>query len=282
MVIDCHTHIFPPWVIAERAKYIGADPVFGDLYSAPKARLANADDLIASMDHDGIDVSVAVNLGWRSTELCARTNDYVMESVARYPKRLAGFGMVDPNSPDALKEIERCRQGGLKGIGEVRLDAASIDAASIDGAPLAECLDAMADQGLVLLVHASEPVGHEYAGKGDTTPGRLYRLITRFPKLRVIAAHWGGGLPFYTLMREVRVALGNVYYDTAASPFLYRPEIYRRVIDLVGAERILLGSDFPLMTQSRLLKEIRSQGLSADQEQLILAGNAARLLGLTQ
>ena len=57
--------------------------------------------------------------------------------------------------------------------------------------------------------------------------------------------------------------------------------MYRRVIDLVGADHILFGSDFPLLAQGRVLKEIRSQGLPADQERLILGGNAARLLGLT-
>ncbi len=277
MVIDCHTHIFPTWVVSDRAEYLAADATFRELYASPKAKLATADDLIASMDRDGIDMSVAVNLGWRSAELCARTNDYIMESVARYPKRLVGFGMIDPTSSGAINEVERCRQGGLKGIGEIR-----IAAASLDGTALAECLAAIAERGLVGLVHASEPVGHRYAGKGDMTPERLYPLIARFPKLRIIAAHWGGGLPFYTLMPEVQAALGNVYFDTAASPFLYRPEIYRRVIEMVGADHVLFGSDYPLLVQDRVLKEIRAQGLPNEQERQVLGGNAARLLRLTE
>ncbi len=272
MIIDCHTHIFPPWVIAERAKYASADPVFKELYSSPKAKLAAADDLIAGMDRDGIDRAVAMNLSWRSADLCARTNDYVMETVARNPRRIVGFGMVDPDSPGALGEIERCAAGGLKGIGELRLDAASLQSPA-----LADCLKAIEERALVLLVHASEPVGHQYAGKGDMTPDRLWSLITRFPGLRVIAAHWGGGLPFYALIPEVQQSLASVYYDTAASPFLYRPEVYRRVIDLVGAEHILFGSDFPLMPPARVVNEIRSQALPAGEERLILGGNAARL-----
>jgi len=278
MVIDCHTHVFPPWIAPDRAKYLAADAVFKELYTSPNAKLATAEDLITSMDRDGIDTSVAVNLSWRSHELCGRTNDYIMESVARYPQRLIGFGTVDLSSTSAaLREVERCARGGLKGIGEMRLDPASIESP-----PLAECLTAIAERGLLLLVHASEPVGHQYAGKGGLTPERLYPMIARFPKLRIMAAHWGGGLPFYALMPEVQAALGNVYFDTAASPFLYRTDVYRQAIELIGADHILFGSDFPLLGQGRVLKEIRSQGLPADQERLILGGNAARLLGLTE
>ena len=277
MVIDGHTHIFPPRVIADRERIVASDGAFRDLYASPKTKLATADGLLASMDRDGVDVSVALNLSWRSADLCARTNDYIMESVARYPKRLVGFGTVDPTSSGAAREVERCARGGLRGIGEMRLDAAALASPAV-----ADCLSAIEEHGLVLLVHTSEPVGHQYAGKGDTTPGRLYPLIARFPKLRMIAAHWGGGLPFYALMPEVQKSFGNVYFDTAASPFLYRPEVYGRVIDLVGAEHVLFGSDFPLLAPGRVLREIRSQALPPEQQRLILGGNAARLLGLTE
>ncbi len=73
---------------------------------------------------------------------------------------------------------------------------------------------------LILLTHASEPVGHLYAGKGDCTPDVLYSLAVRFPELTIICAHWGGGLPFYALMPEVKKPLGQVYFDSAASPYL--------------------------------------------------------------
>jgi len=81
-------------------------------------------------------------------------------------------------------------------------------------------------------------------------------------------------------MTEVRRALENVYFDTAVSPFLYRPEIYCYVRDLIGADRILFGSDYPVMAPSRLLKEIDNVELSDEDRQMILSGNARRLLGI--
>jgi len=133
-----------------------------------------------------------------------------------------------------------------------------------------------------VLTHASEPVGHIYDGKGAATPELLYRFIANFDDLPVVCAHWGGGLPFYTLMPEVQKALGNVYFDTAVSPFLYRPEIYRHVSELIGADKILFGSDYPVLPASRLLKEIDEIGLSEEDKEKILAGNAGRLLDIRQ
>ena len=106
----------------------------------------------------------------------------------------------------------------------------------------------------------------------------IYSFISRFPDLRLVCAHWGGGLPFYALMPEVGSALDNVWFDTAASPFLYRPQIFRHVIDMVGADKILFGSDYPLIAQPRLISDIRSLQLTGEVEALILGGNAQRLL----
>ena len=136
------------------------------------------------------------------------------------------------------------------------------------------------EHGMFLLLHSSEPVGHIYPGKGVATPEKLYGFIMNFQDLPVVCAHWGGGLPFYALMPEVREILKNTYFDTAASPFLYRPEIYLHVSRIIGADRILLGSDYPLMPPSRLLKEIDSIGLPKESRNDILSGNARRLLGL--
>jgi predicted TIM-barrel fold metal-dependent hydrolase len=141
-------------------------------------------------------------------------------------------------------------------------------------------VDIMIKHKLILLTHASEPVGHNYAGKGEVTPGMLYPFITHFPDLTVVCAHWGGGLPFYALMPEVKRTLKNVYFDTAASPFLYSPEIYREVSRLVGADKILFGSDYPLMPAGRLLKEIQALEMSEEAKNLILYGNACRLLNI--
>jgi hypothetical protein len=121
-------------------------------------------------------------------------------------------------------------------------------------------------------------MGHDYAGKGETHPWKLLKLAQNFPDLEIVVAHWGGGLPFYELMPEVREACRNIYYDTAASTYLYRFDIFPVVASIVGAERILWGTDYPLLSQAKFLKRVRSSGLSDVQLDAILGGNALRLL----
>ena len=145
---------------------------------------------------------------------------------------------------------------------------------------MAPFVEALRKHKLILLTHASEPVGHDYHGKGIITPDLLYPFITSFPDLTIVCAHWGGGLPFYALMPEVKKAMANVFFDTAASPLLYTPEIYNQVIQLVGADKILFGSDYPLLEQKRLVEEIKALKLVEETENLILSGNAQRLLGI--
>jgi predicted TIM-barrel fold metal-dependent hydrolase len=278
MTIDFHTHVFPPQIKKNRNKYIELDPCFALLYSDPKAKIATADELIASMDKAGIDISVIANIGWTTHELCVETNDYIMESVSRYPERLVGFCAVQPQSQGAAAEIERCAKGGIKGVGEMRPDIQLLDLS--DELTMAPLVEALIKHKLILLTHASEPVGHDYPGKGGITPEVLYPFITSFPDLTIVCAHWGGGLPFYALMPEVKKAMANVFFDTAASPLLYTPEIYNQVIQLVGADKILFGSDYPLLAPSRLIKEIKALKLGEETENLIMSANARRLLDI--
>jgi predicted TIM-barrel fold metal-dependent hydrolase len=279
MIIDFHTHVFPPQIKKNRNKYTESDPCFAILYSNPKAKLATAEELIASMDKEGVDISVIVNYGWTTHELCVETNDYILESIARYPRRLVGFCAVQPNAGEAaIAEIERCARAGIKGVGEMRPDIQLFDPG--DEMFMAPLVEVMKEHRLVMLTHASEPVGHTYPGKGTVTPEVLYPFITSFPDLPVVCAHWGGGLPFYALMPEVKQAMGNVFFDTAASPFLYTPEVYTRVVQLVGEDKVLFGTDYPLLAQSRLLNEIGALNLPEETKRLILSGNARRLLSI--
>ncbi len=278
MIIDFHTHVFSPQIKKNRSKYIDSDPCFAILYSEKNTKLTTTDELIDNMDKEGIDISVIVNIGWVTHELCVETNDYILESVARYPKRLIGFCSVQPNSYEAaVAEIERCAKEGMKGVGEIRPDMQLFDLRDEIMVPIIEVLR---KHKLILLTHASEPVGHSYPGKGVITPAMLYPFIASFPDLTVVCAHWGGGLPFYALMPEVKQAMRNVFFDTAASPYLYSPQVYNQVISLVGSDKILFGSDYPVMTPGRLLKEINSLDLPEETKSLILSGNARRLLDI--
>ena len=279
MIIDFHTHIFPDWLRDQRDKYVVRDATFRELFASPKARMATAEELVESMDRDSVDVSVAMGIGWTDQGLAREANDYIIDAVKRYPKRLVGFAGVNPAWGDAAAgEAGRCAKAGLKGIGELHPDTQGFDLGDTQNmAPLAEVAR---EYHLVVTTHSSEPVGHLYQGKGCTRPEMLWRFIQSFPDVKIVCAHWGGGLPFYALMPEVAEALRNVYFDTAASPFLYDEKVFAVVASLVGADHILLGSDYPLLPHRRLLKQLQDSPLSAVEQGGIAGGNAARLLGL--
>jgi predicted TIM-barrel fold metal-dependent hydrolase len=281
VIIDFHTHIFPPWLRERRDEYIKRDPCFSLLYSQPKAKMATAEELLASMDEAGIDLSVALNIGWVNHELCVKTNDYILDSVSRYSTRLVGFCAIQPAAGDAaIAELERCAKSGAKGIGELRSDVQGFNLT--DETTMKPLVDAALKHDLIFLTHSSEPVGHEYSGKGSLTPDILYSFITGFPNLKLVCAHWGGGLPFYTLMPEVAEALANVFFDTAATVFLYKPEIFEQVSQIIGSDKILFGSDYPLIHQNRVLAQIQSAQLSEEDKARILGANAQKLLCLDE
>ncbi len=277
MVIDFHTHVFSPKIAERRSEYLKRDPCFSLLYSNPRARLASTEELIASMDEAGVDLSVVLNIGWLSHELCVETNDYILASIARYPDRLIGFCGIQPKSGDAaVLELERCARAGARGIGEMRADTQGFDLA--DKTIMSPLVDTMMKHDLILLTHSSEPVGHQYAGKGRITPDVLYPFVLAFPDLKLVCAHWGGGLPFYALMPDVAEALSNVFYDTAATSLLYRPQIFKQVSEIIGSDRILLGSDYPLVAQARTIGQMRSLQLAEEDKTKILGANAQELL----
>jgi predicted TIM-barrel fold metal-dependent hydrolase len=239
--------------------------------------MATAEELLASMDEAGVDLSVVLNAGWVSHELCVKTNDYILDSVSRYPTRLVGFCAIQPRAGDAaIAEIERCAKAGAKGIGELRSDVQGFDLA--DKTTMKPLVDAVLKHNLIFLTHSSEPVGHEYSGKGSITPDILYSFIVAFPSLRLVCAHWGGGLPFYALMPEVAKTLANVFFDTAATVFLYKPEIFEQMSRIIGSDKILFGTDYPLMHQNRVIAQIQSSQLPEEDKAKILGANAQKLL----
>ena len=279
MVIDFHTHVFPTDLRERRDDLLAGDLTLSTLYSNPAARMASAEELVSTMDGAGIDVSVMQGIGWNDVGLARHANDYAIEAVRRFPMRLRGFCSVNPRwGSAAVAEVERCAKAGLSGIGELHPDTQGFDLG--DEATMAPIVEAATALGMPILTHASEPVGHPYAGKGRTTPDVLERFIAGFPDATLICAHWGGGLPFYALMPEVLASLQNVFFDTAASPFLYRPDVFPTVVQLLGDDKVLLGTDYPLIDQKRLIRQVTNAPISDEAKDGILYTNAARLLGL--
>ncbi len=262
-----------------RDLYIERDRTFAALYADPRARMASAEDLIAAMDENGVDVAVAMGIGWSDYDTAREANDYIIEAAERSQGRIIGFAGINPAWGDrAAREAERCANAGLRGIGELHPDSQGFDLA--DKATMAGLMAVAQQRSLIVTTHSSEPVGHLYTGKGTVTPQVLIQFIGNFPDATIVCAHWGGGLPFYALMPEVAAALRNVYFDSAASPFLYTPQVYSTVSSLVGADKVLFGSDYALLRPRRLLNEIAASSLTPEERDSVRGGNAARLLGL--
>lgn len=276
-VVDAHVHLFPPDVITCRDDYCARDDWFGVTHSTfPIERFPQVETLLASMDMAGIDVAVIAAWPWRDQGICRLHNDFLAEICAREP-RLAWLGIVNPGQPGAVEELERARRLGASGIGELNADAQGF--AWEDEGALREVAEIATTLDFPLMAHVSEPVGHDYPGKGTATPPRILAFVEQHPDLRLVAAHWGGGLPFYELMPEVGLAMRNVSYDSAASTYLYRHDIFDVVTRIVGPERVLWGSDYPVLGQRRFLQKAR-EALPEVMVEPVLGGNAARVYGL--
>lgn len=280
MVIDVHTHIFPPRVIAGRGRFFPGEPEFRLLYESSKSRMADAGDLIAAMDRDGIDRSVVFGFPWRSADLLARHNDYVAEAAAGFPDRLIPLACLDLLSPGCIEEARKRLREGVAGFGELALYTA---AAGTEPAMenFREVAALCRESGAVLLAHANEPLGHQYPGKAPFGLDFYYSMAKAAAGVKLIFAHWGGGILFFELLKkEAREVLADVYYDTAASPFLYQRDIYPAAVRIAGENKILFGSDFPLISAARYFEEMKSSGLSDAHIWAISGTNAARLFGI--
>ncbi len=282
-IIDFHVHIFPPEIVRQREAWFNREPYFAWLYGRRSARLATAEDLVDALDRAGVRAAVAMNFGWSDPELCRRTNDYLLDATRRFPGRIYPCVMVPFTDPDgAVAELERAVRAGAVGLGEVMPDGQGLDLDHPEG--LGPVLNAAAGLGLFVAVHASEPVGHSYPGKGTVWPHRLERLYGRFPEVRFVFAHLGGGLPFYGLMPEVKAAFRNVWFDTAALPFLYEPSAVKAVLEIVGPDRLLFGTDFPLISYGRMFDYLSRAGVSPAGEspaaEKFFGANARTLLRL--
>lgn len=278
MIIDFHTHIFPRFFRERREDFFAGEPAFRLLYESPKSRLAGREQLLGDMDAEGVSRAVIFGFPWVDAERFRRHNDYILESVQRYPDRLIGFCCFDALSPEAAAEAERCLKAGLSGIGELAIYGQGLSPSII--AALQGIMELARAHDVPVLLHTNEPIGHSYPGKSPMTLGQIYGFLKAYPQNRIVLAHWGGGLFLYALMKkEVKEVLRGVWFDTAASPFLYTPEIYRIAGQTVGFERILFGSDYPLLAPSRYLEDIRAAGLPLEDITAITGENAARLLG---
>jgi predicted TIM-barrel fold metal-dependent hydrolase len=278
VIIDFHTHIFPPEVRANREDYVRRDPTFAEMYANPKAKIATAEDLLASMDEAGVDVSVALGFAWQDHELIVRHNDYLLESAATCSGRIIAFTTINMADERAQAEVIRCAAAGARGLGELRPENQGWDLCGEAG----ERLAAFASESeLVLVFHVTEPGDREYPGRRGLALANFYRFARRHSDVRIVGAHFGGGLHQHIHELDPDRIVPDIHVDTAAQPYLHPPgDPGDAVVQAVPAAALLFGSDFPLISQARQITEIKRLFTQPDDTAVVLGTNAKELLGL--
>ena len=263
MIIDTHVHLYPPEIEQNWQKIAHREPYFSSLVQSRAHRWGTREDLLKAMKEDGVDQSWVCSFGFTDMGLCREVNDYVLEGARENPGKILPLAVVPPLHPEAEQEVLRCAEKGVIGIGEIFPGGQRWDID--DMRQTWRLAGACSEASLFLLVHTAEPVGHDYPGKGSTGPREAASFCTHHPEVTVIFAHGGGGLWLYEAMPEMRRYLQNAWYDMAASPFLYGPEIFRALSGMPGVlSRTLYGSDYPLLRLPRyrdMLREAFPEGL---------------------
>jgi len=277
MIVDAHVHLLPERVRKDRSRYCANDPSFGSVYSSEKARLVSEDEILEYLDKSGIDKAVVFGFPWENPDLAQQNNDEVWAFYQRHPSRIIPFAVLPCGKREAAKkEAARTLEGGFFGLGELAMYHQGWSLADFEA--LSPSLRLAQSKKVPVVIHVNEPVGHHYPGKIPVDFRGLLRIIGAHPEVDFILAHFGGGLFFYALMPEVARILERTYLDTAASPYLYDSRVFEVALTIVGPEKILFGSDYPLLPMPRYVKELDTAGIDGRVREGILGKNVLRLL----
>jgi hypothetical protein len=294
-ITDAHVHAYPAEVAADPASWARdhGERGWSALVAPPGRRSlqgwADPDAMVADMDEAGIESCVMLGWYWERQETCELQNAWHLDWVRRHPGRLIGFAAAQPAAGQrAVDAAERALDSGLCGIGEILPQAQGF---AIDDPCWERIVALAAARQVPVTLHVTDPLAGPAAGP-PTPLGGYLELAHRHPTVAFILAHWGGGLAQRGHPTGGEVP-ANVYFDTAASPLLYGPEVFRQAVGRVGADRILFGSDYPLLVHpretrrpgfTRFLRDIAAAGLSEGERAQVLGANIRRLLapGLAQ
>ncbi len=291
MLIDAHAHLYPAAVMADPAAWATAqgEPWWASCV-APAGRRsrqgwATPSEMVRHLDQAGIDRVVLLGWYWQRQATCAWHNAWMAACQRAYPDRVAVFAAVNPSAGKvALDDLERCLDAGFSGVGELH---GGVQGFSHEGDDFAAVVELASRFRVPINLHVTDPVGPHRVAVAPTPLKGFLRMVERHPAVPFIFAHWGGGLPWYEVNPRVRALLQNCFYDTAASPLLYDSTVFERVVAQVGADRVLFGSDYPLLTFPRqslqpgfrlALGEAQSALRDPATRLAVLGGNAERLL----
>lgn len=289
-IYDAHTHCFPreleqsarAWAQQQR------EPHWANLV-APIGRASiqgwsDLQQMLAHMDAAGVEKACLLGWYWENEATCLWHNQLMANWLQAAPDRLVAFAAILPNA-QVLEQLERARDQGFCGVGELHPGVQGFSAADPHWKILA---DWCVSQQWPVNLHATEAAGATLRDRVATPLQDFVVMAEQHPMLTLILAHWGGGLPFFENNQRLKKRLSKVYYDTSASPLLYAPTVFRQVIDAVGIDKIIFGSDYPLKLFPKQQKDVDMQtyvdylmnelDLTATERQAIFAENFAKIL----
>ncbi len=248
MRIDAHIHLYPPSVYANPTEW-GAKR--GEAYwlncvnptSGPQLQgWASVDQLLKDMDTACIEKALILGWYWENADTCFENIGWQWEWIAQHPDRLKALAPFNAiGGARSIDSLKKAFDNGFIGIGEIYPPAQGF---SYENDALDAALDLVAqEESMIVNVHVTDPTTRDYPGKIDTPIDDLSALAKRHPRTKFVFAHLAGMMNLPELK-----TLSNVYLDTAAVPLLYKEDIYQTAIDLIGSERILFGTDYPLRT----------------------------------
>lgn len=288
-VWDAHTHCYP--------REVARDPVgwardqgerhWAELVTQGPQGWADPEEMLRAMDTAGIERALLLGWYWERADTARLQNEWHATWVDKHPGRFLAAMAVHPEMSGLSERLQEGLDWGAVLCGECLPEVQAPEGWEHPG--WEEILHFSSERGWPLSLHVTEPAGHCYPGRVETPFEPLLRVFECHPRQKWLLAHWGGGLPFYGLNPRVARALSNVWFDSAATPLLYRKEVWRIIHQLVGPERMVFGSDFPLLLGprgrkepdwSRILDQVAAAGFSAADLEAILNGNLRDLLQL--
>lgn len=282
-LIDAHVHLYPSeanrapgaWAAARGETHWAGLVTRKRKDGKPVQGFPSMSELLRDMNAAGIRKAVLLGWYWEHHATCAEHNKFYASCIKAYPTRFAAFATVHPAAGEAaLDEVRRARDNGFSGLGELSPHAQHVPLHD----PIWRKILALAGElKLPVNLHVTDPQSKPYPGRVETPLADFIALARDFPWTNFILAHWGGGLAFDPVRGDVH----NVYYDTAASPLLYGPEVWSKA----PAGRVLFGSDYPLVLYPKTGAATEFAGIvheaqGAGADDALLGGTAAELLGL--
>lgn len=264
MIIDFHTHCFPD-ELADRAistLMAGIDEIFTPVTDA------KVSGLLAHMRESGVDISVIQPVITKQSQF----QDLNRWAVSICSDRLISFGSIYPYTDDYKRDIDFVVELGLKGI---KFHAEYQDFA-IDDLEMLRVYDYALSRGLIILYHAGFSPG--FTGPMKSNPVCFRNIWDAMKGGVIVAAHFGGHAEWDDVERYI-VGTG-IYLDTSMGFEFYPEKQFLRIVKNHGIEKILFASDSPWSDAKTEIEHLKALPLSDAEKDMILGGNAARILNV--